>query len=68
MRIARLGVGRSLSRKKYHARRVASELDKLLNEPAYAQKAAGVGRTVKAEDGARATCDAIEAALRKRVV
>ncbi|HEX7998097.1 MAG TPA: glycosyltransferase [Pyrinomonadaceae bacterium] len=67
MRIARLGVGRSLSRKKYRARRVASELDKLLNEPAYAQKAAGVGRIVKAEDGARATCDAIEAALRKRV-
>ncbi|MBD0327015.1 MAG: glycosyltransferase [Pyrinomonadaceae bacterium] len=67
MRIARLGVGRSLARKKYHARRVAAELDKLLSEPAYAQKAAEVGRIVKSEDGARVASDAIETALSKRV-
>ncbi len=64
MRIARLGVGRSLVRKKYKARRVAAELDKLLSEPAYAQKAAQIGRIVRSEDGASAAADAIESALK----
>jgi MGT family glycosyltransferase len=63
-RIARLGAGRALARKKYKARRVAAELDKLLNEPHYAQKAAEVGRTVRSEDGAGAASDAIEAMLK----
>jgi rhamnosyltransferase subunit B len=63
-RIARLGAGRTISRKQYKAERVAAELDKLLNEPRYAQKAAEVGRTVRSEDGAGAAADAIEAMLR----
>jgi MGT family glycosyltransferase len=67
MRIARLGVGRWLARRKYKARRGAAELDKLLNEPAYAQKAAEVGRIVRSEDGAGAAADAIEAMLKKVV-
>ena len=65
MRIARLGTGRWLARKKYKARRVAAELDELLSKPDYARKAAEVGRIVRAEDGARASADAIEAVLKK---
>lgn len=64
MRVARLGVGRSLAKKKYRARRVAAELDKLLNDPGYAQKAAEIGRIVRSEDGAGAAADAIESVLK----
>jgi MGT family glycosyltransferase len=64
MRIARLGAGRALARTKYKAQRVAAELDKLLNEPGYAKKAAEVGRVVAGEDGASAAADAIESVLK----
>jgi MGT family glycosyltransferase len=64
MRVARLGAGRWLARKRYKARRVAAELNELLSKPDYARKAAEVGRIVKAEDGARSAADAIETALR----
>lgn len=64
MRIARLGVGRSLSRKKYKAKRVAAELNQLFSEAEYARKAAEVGQLVNGEDGARASADAIESVLK----
>jgi MGT family glycosyltransferase len=64
MRIARLGIGRSLARRKYKARKVAAELDELLSKAGYARKAAEVGRIVSAEDGARAAADAIETVLK----
>lgn len=63
MRIARLGVGRSLARKKYKAPRVAAELEELLSKASYAEKATEAGRTVKSENGARASADAIESML-----
>lgn len=64
MRIARLGVGRTLARTKYQAKRVAAELEQLLNNPNYARKAAEVGRIIRSEDGASAAADAIESALK----
>ncbi|HEX8493237.1 MAG TPA: glycosyltransferase [Pyrinomonadaceae bacterium] len=64
MRIARLGVGRSLTRNHYKAKRVAAELNQLLSEPRYARKAAAVGQVVRSEDGARAAADAIESILK----
>jgi MGT family glycosyltransferase len=63
MRIARLGVGRSLVRKQYTAKRVAAELNQLLSNPEYARKAAEIGQVVKSENGASAAADAIESAL-----
>lgn len=63
-RIVRLGVGRTLARTKYKAKRVAAELNQLLNTPGYARKAAEVGRIVRSEDGAQAAADAIESALK----
>lgn len=64
MRITRLGVGRTLARTKYKAKRVAAELNQLLSEPGYAKKAAEVGRIVSSEDGAQQAADAIESALK----
>jgi UDP:flavonoid glycosyltransferase YjiC (YdhE family) len=52
-----------LLRKHYKAARVADELSALLNNPAYAHRAAEVGRRVQSETGARAACDLIEEVL-----
>jgi rhamnosyltransferase subunit B len=62
-RIQHLGVGRMLLRKGYKGARVARELSELLNNPAYARKAAEVGASVQSEDGTRAACDLIESQL-----
>jgi len=62
-RVVRLGIARTLSRRKYNAERAAQELTLLLENPAYAQRAAEVGAQVRREDGVKAACDAIEARL-----
>ena len=63
-RVARLGVGRVISRRRYTASRAVAELDCLLGTPSYAQRAAEVGARVRAEDGVTIACEALEAALR----
>ncbi len=65
-RVERLGIARQLSRTRYQAARVAAELGKLLEDPAYANKAAQVGCQVQSEDGVGAACDAIEETLARR--
>ncbi len=62
-RAARLGASRTLERPRYNARTAARELRELLAVGVYAERAAEVGRVVRAEDGARAACDAIEELL-----
>ena len=62
-RVVKLGVARTLFPKHYVATRVATELQDLLAEPSYAQRAAEVGRMVQAEAGDQQACDAIEAYL-----
>ena len=59
-RVERLGVGRTLARKKYTTANVVRELDRLLNDESYAERAAAVGETVRGEDGARTAAEAIE--------
>lgn len=59
-RIVRLGVGRTIKREQYTAKRVAAELGKLLNDPSYKEKAKQVSQRVQAEDGVCNACDAIE--------
>lgn len=59
-RIARLGVGRTVSRKGYKGARAVRELKELLDNPTYAQRAAQVGAKVRSENGARAAVDEIE--------
>ena len=65
-RLARLGIARSLSPRRYTPARVAAELGRLLDDPAFARRAAEIGENVRQEDGVRAACDALEALLLKR--
>jgi UDP:flavonoid glycosyltransferase YjiC (YdhE family) len=64
-RIKSLGVGRMLFRKDYKAARIIKELNALLGDPGYAQRAAEVGRRVRSEDGTATACDLIEEVLSK---
>jgi MGT family glycosyltransferase len=63
-RIARLGVGRTISRTKYTAATAARELDRLLTDKSYAEKAAAIGRQMQSEDGAHTAADEIEKLLK----
>lgn len=62
-RLWRLGVSRTISRSRYHAATVAREIEKSLQDSTTAQRAAGLGSKIAAENGLRNACDAIEAAL-----
>jgi UDP:flavonoid glycosyltransferase YjiC (YdhE family) len=62
-RAARLGSARILWRRGYRASRVAAELRKLLDDPAYRGVACDIGHRIRNENGVRAACDAIEARL-----
>ncbi len=62
-RLARLGIARTLSPRRYTPARVAAELTRLLDDPAFSRRAAEVGENVRQEDGVRAACDALEALL-----
>ena len=62
-RLERLGVARVVTRKRYTAKVAAAELARLLGDRHYREKAAEVGRTVRAEDGVGAACAAIEEVL-----
>jgi UDP:flavonoid glycosyltransferase YjiC (YdhE family) len=63
-RAARLGVARVLPRHRYVPARIAAELRRLLDDPAYSRRASAVGDQVRQEDGVRTACDALEAVLR----
>jgi rhamnosyltransferase subunit B len=63
-RLARLGVARTLSRTRYTSARVADELGRLLDDPAYSRRASEVAGEVRLEDGVKAACDALETLLR----
>ena len=63
-RVERLGTSRTVPRKQYWATRVAKELQKLLDNPGYATKAAEIRQIVQAGNGVNVACDAIEKQLR----
>jgi len=63
-RAARLGIARTISRRRYTPARVAAELHRLLNDPRYTQRASLVGAQVRQEDGARVACDALSGLLK----
>jgi rhamnosyltransferase subunit B len=62
-RVERLGTSRTISRKQYVAERVAQQLGELLENPNYAGGAAEIGAIIRAEDGVKVACDAIEKQL-----
>jgi MGT family glycosyltransferase len=63
-RIARLGVGRTVSRQRYKGARAVRELKELLENPSYAERAAMVAEKVRSEHGASAAVEEIEKVLR----
>jgi rhamnosyltransferase subunit B len=63
-RAARLGIARTIARHRYTPARVAAELRRLLEDPAYGRRASEVGEQVRQEDGVRVACDALRTLLR----
>ena len=63
-RLRKLGVGRTVPRWRYRAERVASELNRLLNDKSYADRAKQIGAQIASENGLSSACDAIEAVLK----
>lgn len=59
-RAAILGVGRVLPFQRVTVDRLASELQRVLDTPAYVRAATAVGARLSNEDGAVAACDALE--------
>jgi rhamnosyltransferase subunit B len=66
MRVVKLGIARTLPTKSYVASRVATELQALMAEPSYVERAAEVGSIVQAEAGDQQACDALEAYLTRQ--
>jgi UDP:flavonoid glycosyltransferase YjiC (YdhE family) len=64
-RAARRGFARALNRSDYTPVRVAAELDRLLRDSTYRERAYVVQEQIQQEDGVRVACDALEALLRK---
>jgi len=59
-RAARLGIARTIARNRYDPNRVSAELNLLLEDPAYSQRASEIAAKVRREEGVEAACDAIE--------
>lgn len=64
-RVERLGIGLCLSRTDYSAGNAAERLNRLLNEPGFAARAAETGAQLRQEQGLPAACEAIESVLEK---
>ena len=65
-RCERIGVARTISRDKYNAETAAQQLRKLLGDIDYKKNAVELGKIVRAENGTKIACDAIESVLKKR--
>lgn len=65
-RVERLGCGRLLPRPRYCAKSAVRELNALLGDARYAERAAEIARMVRQENGAGAAADAIEMVLAEK--
>jgi UDP:flavonoid glycosyltransferase YjiC (YdhE family) len=63
-RVARLGCGRVLPRPRYNAKTAAHELQMLLDDQNYSDRAIEVGKVVSQEQGAGVAADEIEKVLK----
>ena len=66
-RMVRLGVARVIGRRKYSAATAAEALRGLLEDPAYAARAAAAAAQIQRENGAARAADIIETVLRGAV-
>jgi rhamnosyltransferase subunit B len=62
-RITRLGVGKMITRRQYKLKNVSRELQSLLVEPRFRERACQIGRVVQGEDGTGTAADALERAV-----
>lgn len=62
-RVCNLGLARTLPRHRYTAARVTKELERLLSNPSYAQKAGEIRAALLSENGTGTAADALEAIL-----
>lgn len=62
-RLVRLGVARTLGRNRYRASAAAAELQQLLSDPGYTERATQAGEHVRRETGLKTACAAIERLL-----
>ncbi|MFI5386512.1 MAG: glycosyltransferase [Fimbriimonadales bacterium] len=62
-RLTRLGIARTIPHARYAPARVLTELRRLLDDPAYSERASQVGRQIRQEDGVRFSCDALDELL-----
>lgn len=65
-RLTRMGVARTIYRRRYTATRATDELGLLLDDPEFSQRAAQVQELIAREDGVRAACDALEGLMAHR--
>lgn len=65
-RAARLGVARVVYPQHYTAERAVKELQLLLSDRSYSERAAKAGHQIRSEDGVAAACDALEEAAASR--
>ena len=63
-RVARLGCGRVLPRPRYNAKTAVHELQMLLDDQSYSERATEVGKVVSQEQGAGVAADEIEKVLK----
>jgi UDP:flavonoid glycosyltransferase YjiC (YdhE family) len=59
-RVVRMGIGRSLPKRRYTPARAARELQRLLDDPEYSKRAAEIGQKLQEENGVETACDALE--------
>ena len=62
-RVVRLGVGRTIARKKYRQDTAIKELQLLLKDPQYKTKASEIAQIIRTENGVETACNEIEAFL-----
>ena len=66
-RVERLGISRTLARNVYNRETAARELNNLLSDAKYSEKAREVGLQVQNENGAVEACNAMESLLHATV-
>ncbi|MEX0937715.1 MAG: nucleotide disphospho-sugar-binding domain-containing protein [Pirellulales bacterium] len=65
-RATRLGIARTLTKGRYTPQRAAAELSRLLDDPAYAERASRIRQQVLQERGVQRACDALENVLQQK--
>ena len=63
-RIQRLGAGLTITQKRYNRDRALVGLREILEHPNYGERAEELGERIRAEDGVRGACEAIEEQLK----